>query len=391
MFVSHVPLLSPPPPPPPAADNFLLFESFQVYGTAHYTAMPSSAAADGGATTAAAAAGGGDSSNGNRNNSGLLVVRDALVAVAKGRDRDLFDTVGTSTLDGWDPAEGVEMVFNFLNTCPSATSWLINLATVLEAEKRKKEGSSASQQQRRPQSGTTSEKKKKGEGGGEGAWPRRRVVVVTNVGASNVKASLDQLWCLAEDMPHVSQRLASLWQPPPWSSAAADASHSSYSFSSSRSGGSGSVSGSGGSGSGGDDEDDFNEMLRGTGGGNGNSNGHHLVIMDQPVEHSILVGRITPVKIKLANEALQRGLETVNNNNIYNNRASTQMALLQEVNHSGGDKNNATSLQRETAAAATAANLKWLTQAALELKVHYNSKEDTAELRANVSDVDDDD
>jgi hypothetical protein len=177
-----------------------LFRTSQVYGSAHYTALLPD----------------------NSENK----TRDVLVALAKGRNRDVWKTIGTSTLEGWHPSNGVEMSFNFLNTCSSVVAWLSALTEIVRAK-----------QMHEP----------------------RRVVVVTNIGASNIKATLDHLWCLAEELPAVVTRVSGAWTLPSW------APH------------------------------------------------HHLVVMNQPMEKSILGGRTSPFTVAAANEAVNRALNLLNN------------------------------------------------------------------------------
>ena len=118
--------------------------------------------------------------------------RDNFEAQSKEQGRLRGETVaamGKSAIDGWQTENGVEALFLFQNNCEQVFHWLGQLKVL------------------RSRHHTV------GSPGGPAAGGRR-VVLVTNLGASNIFASTPTEKCLRELLPAEVASVASSWEPP---------------------------------------------------------------------------------------------------------------------------------------------------------------------------------
>lgn len=95
--------------------------------------------------------------------------QDSLVSVGKEAFMKRFTSfIGVSPLKGWNPGTGVQCVFAFLNSCSLVVDSLQKIS----------------------------------KGNANEAFGGRRLVIITNIGASNVKGGTGVRECLSTELPY---------------------------------------------------------------------------------------------------------------------------------------------------------------------------------------------
>ena len=273
-----------------------------VYGRAHYTATLGAAAqvlrggedgggsapsAAAGATAAAFRAGGARGAAAGRGASGGARARDHLAAWSKDEAPEspaAFRGLGQSPLPDWCQATAVEATYAFLHTCPQVVRFLKKYRTVAAASA----SAGGSGQRGGPGGAKSPNATRPGPRarGGPGGSGRPRLVIVTNVGASNVKPTEESLECLASHLPAASRALALAFD------AAGDA------------------VGRGEGGHGGGQRGGPGRRRKG--GGGGGSGRHRLVVLTQPLAHTRLEHRVPAPLVREVKRALEDLLLEIN-------------------------------------------------------------------------------